>query len=254
MRRGFLFGVLLLAGGIAWAILAAAWSSRPLLYQPANIVQIRLLLSNVHLIKGDRPVLVDTGSPGDGAKIEAELAHQGVALRDLSLIVLTHGHADHAGGTVELKRKTVAPIAMWAPDSTLAMRGRNDELRPTSPFAYLVKPFVDFPYPPFTPDILIAEELDLSVYGVRGRVRLMPGHTLGSVIVVLDSAVIAGDMILGGVFGGTVFPRSAGPHYFHADRALNDANIRKLLSDGIKTFYVSHGGPLSREAVAAAYL
>lgn len=63
----------------------------------ARIVAIPLSVSNAYLIRGDRPVLVDAGSPGDEGRLVAALHQHGVNPVDLSLVVLTHGHTDHTG-------------------------------------------------------------------------------------------------------------------------------------------------------------
>jgi len=54
-----------------------------------SVVQIRLPLSNAFLIQGDRPILIDTGTPKDGDRILAALAAEGVQARDLALILHT---------------------------------------------------------------------------------------------------------------------------------------------------------------------
>ena len=55
-----------------------------------KVIQIRLSLSNSLLILGERPILVDTGSPKDGKKLLRKLAQHGV--QDLALILHAHGH------------------------------------------------------------------------------------------------------------------------------------------------------------------
>jgi flavorubredoxin len=44
----------------------------------ATVVQFHLSLSNSFLVLGERPVLVDTGSPKDGDKLLKNLADHGV--------------------------------------------------------------------------------------------------------------------------------------------------------------------------------
>ena len=68
-----------------------------------------------------------------------------------------------------------------------------------------------------------------------------------------DGRTFVGDMILGGYLGGTFMPTRAGEHYFHADRNRNLQNIRSLLKGSAREFYLGHGGPVSRESVAAAF-
>ena len=61
------------------------------------LIRIKGAISNCYLLLGERPVLVDTGAPGDLKRILAALRAQAVEPTQLALIVLTHGHSDHAG-------------------------------------------------------------------------------------------------------------------------------------------------------------
>jgi hypothetical protein len=60
-------------------------------------------------------------------------------------------------------------------------------------------------------------------------------------------------MMLGGYLGGALMPQRAGEHYFHADRQRNLENIQTPLNGPGKLFYLGHGGPVTREAVVAAF-
>jgi glyoxylase-like metal-dependent hydrolase (beta-lactamase superfamily II) len=246
--------VLTLVVAVAWVAVPPYLADKRPSELPANVVVIRLPLSNATLIKGERAILVDVGGPNDTEALVAALAENGVSPKDLSLILLTHGHADHAGGAKKLRELSGAPIAIGAPDAVMAKQGRNDDLKPTGMMARILKSTVDFPYPPFEPDIRIDAVLDLQPFGVEGQARVMPGHTPGSLVVKLpNNVIVAGDIMLGGIMGGAFFLGSVGPHYYQADLAKNDANIVALLHEGAQTFYLGHGGPVSREAVETAY-
>lgn len=218
-----------------------------------EVYQIELSTSNAFLIRPAppaQPILVDTGSPGDLEDLTEQLAAVGVALADVKLAIVTHGHGDHAALGADLQKAGVK-VAVGAGDWPLAAAGKNDELRPTNLTARLIRPFIDFEYAPFTPDLRVTDRgLDLAPYGVAGKAFQLPGHTAGSVVVVLDDgSAFAGDLILGGVLGGAIAPGSAGEHYYHADREQNLLNIRLLLRRGVQTFYLGHGGPVTRESV-----
>ncbi|MBA3825453.1 MAG: MBL fold metallo-hydrolase, partial [Ktedonobacterales bacterium] len=133
-----------------------------------RIVPIRLSLSNVYLVVDERPILVDAGGPKDGKQITAALAKEGVQLTDLALIVLTHGHADHAGAARDLHEWSGAPVVLHAADAHMAAAGHNDPLHPVGLEAWMVLPFVNFPFPPFMPDIVVERPLDLRSFGVEG--------------------------------------------------------------------------------------
>ncbi len=73
--------------------------------QTQNIVPISLPTpfpvgtTNVYLVKGDPLTLVDAGIKTEEAYrvLADQLASHGVALRDLEVILITHGHLDHVG-------------------------------------------------------------------------------------------------------------------------------------------------------------
>lgn len=54
---------------------------------------------NVFLVKQEPPVLIDAGANTDEAyaRLEERLAEEGLAVRDIGVILLTHGHIDHIG-------------------------------------------------------------------------------------------------------------------------------------------------------------
>jgi glyoxylase-like metal-dependent hydrolase (beta-lactamase superfamily II) len=199
-------------------------------------------------------VLIDTGTLGDLPDLERGLAAEGLGLRDLAAIVVTHAHGDHAGLAAELRRQTGATVILGAADADQARRGENDTLIPTGLSAALLKPFIPKIFPPFDADRKVDTRLDLGAYGIGGEVVAMPGHTAGSVVVILaNHAAFVGDVMAGGAFGGAVFPSDPGEHYYHADRARNRANIQALLDRGVERFYLGHGGPVTREDVIRAF-
>jgi glyoxylase-like metal-dependent hydrolase (beta-lactamase superfamily II) len=219
----------------------------------APIVQIPLRLSNAFLVKTTPPVLVDSGTAGDLKELDEALSENGTLAQRLGLVVITHAHADHAGVAADLQRLGSARIMIGAGDSDRARTGKNDELLPTGFTASVLKPFIPNDFPEVTADIAVREPVDLAPWGLHGQVLPMPGHTKGSLVVVLaNRSAFVGDMIAGGSFGGLFFPTHPQEHLYHADREQNRRNIERLLAMGIETFYLGHGGPVTRADVSAA--
>lgn len=217
-----------------------------------RVVQIPLSMSNAFLVKsGTRSFLVDVGSKDDLPELAAALAREGVRFQDLAAVVLTHGHADHAGLAAEVRRRSGAVLIAGKGDRSMMESGVNEPVTATSLTARLILLLpIDASYEPFRADVEVDTELDLAVYGLAGRVLPMPGHTPGSLVVLLeDGRAFVGDMILGGWLGGALFPTRPGEHYFHMDVERNRASIAALAKRPIRLYFLGHGGPASQDAV-----
>ncbi len=215
-----------------------------------SIVPIRLSLSNAYLVRGERAILVDTGSAKDGERILATLRRQGVPDRKLALIVHTHGHGDHCGSTRQLQEVTSAPTAVHQGDAEMLTSGQNRATIARNLTARLLPWLVDASFPPVRPDIIFQGELNLQPFGIAGRIVPTPGHTAGSISVVLDSGeAIVGDLLMGGYLGGILGAGRPNYPYFADDPGQLLASVKELLALGVRRLYVGHGGPLSAERV-----
>jgi glyoxylase-like metal-dependent hydrolase (beta-lactamase superfamily II) len=194
------------------------------------LFRIRGAVSNCYLLRGEQPVLVDTGSPGDLRRILSALKEHGVEPGQLALILLTHGHSGQAGCAAELRRRTGAQIALHAADVGLARTGQNGVVAAQDAMGRLLRPFLNEPYEAFEPDLVFREGLSFEPYGLRGRVLPTPGHTPGSVSVVLAT----GEAIIGDVLRGSlVWPNRARPHYYCNDPELNTRSTVRLAREGL---------------------
>lgn len=221
-----------------------------------EILKIKLSWSNVHLVLGERPVLVDSGSPKDFDHLVSALARYGVRPKDLSLIIQTHGHADHAGCASRLRALSGAPVLIHKADADMLRQGKNRPLKPTNVMGRLLIPLVDFSFPALEPDIEIEGEVDLKPYGLDGHLTpLHGGHTAGSIAVVLgNKKALVGDIFMGGYMGGALFPGWANIHYYADKIEKIREGLQALINAGIEVFYVGHGGPVLKESVVRRLL
>src|SRR5437868_3092663 len=91
---------------------------------------------NAYLVgRDDRWMVVDTGSPGNAARIRLEMARHGVREDQITLILLTHGHLDHYGSALALRRMLGGrtSIAMHPADRQFLSGRLPTRLRPVSP-------------------------------------------------------------------------------------------------------------------------
>ena len=214
------------------------------------IIPIRLKISNAFLVQSPRPILVDTGSPGDAPRIAKALEQEKIRLTDLALILHTHGHSDHCGSTADFKLLLQVPVAIHPSDAAMLRRGSNDTLHPTNITGRIIMPFVNVPFGAVEPDVLVGENYSLREYGLPASIVSTPGHTRGSISLVFDDGrAIVGDLLMGGILGGYVLPRIASYHYYAEELSQVLRSIKKLLDLGVKEFFPGHGGPLSADAV-----
>lgn len=194
------------------------------------LIRIKGAISNCYLLLGERPVLVDTGAPGDLKRILAVLKSVSLEPKDLAFILLTHGHSNHAGCAAELRRRSGAQIALHIGDAPLARQGRNGILAAQDTLGRVLRPFVDEEFEAFEPDLLFRDGFSLEPHGVKGKVLATPGHTPGSASVVLAS----GEAIIGDTLRGSfVWPNKSRPHWFCNDPESNDRSIVRLAREGL---------------------
>ena len=216
-----------------------------------QVVQIALApWLNVFLLRGQKGgVLVDAGLPGQAERILEGLAAHGVAPEDIRLILITHAHGDHSGSAAELRQRSGAPIAIHALDAAILRgeAGPTDIPNPSNRLLGLLMRMPSlqaaFQVPAIEPDIVFEDEWRLDEYGVAGRVVPTPGHSPGSVSIVLDSGeAIVGDMVMGGMLG---LLRRPGPPIIAWDRQRNQESLQQLAQTCPGPFYTSHGGPFA---------
>ena len=213
---------------------------------PITIERIELRWSNVYLIrKPGAAVLVDAGSPSDRDALAAALAARDVAL-SVKAVVVTHAHADHAGCARWLQTQG-AQVVLGAGDVAVAARGENDPLHATNLLGALLAPVFMFPFDGFTPDVAVDHEIDLADRGFPElHVLPVPGHTPGSIAVVLGTEAFSGDLLKGGLVVG---PETPSEHIYQTDRLADHRALAALLDRGVTRLYPGHSGPLDATEV-----
>ena len=107
-----------------------------------------------------------------------------------------------------------------------------------------------FAFPPTPVDIILGDEgLSLCEYGLSGEVVSTPGHSAGSVSVLLDT----GDAFVGCLaHSGLPFRLRPGLPIFGEDVHKLRESWDLVLSQGAETMYPAHGRPFSADEIREA--
>jgi glyoxylase-like metal-dependent hydrolase (beta-lactamase superfamily II) len=208
-------------------------------------------------------VLVDTGFPGNGARIVAFLESRGFAARDLATIVLPHYDPDHAGSAAELRALTGARVAIHEHDAPVLAGGltpgnckgrwsgrtilpRLARLGHELGMALVVRlPGARDTWRRCPADLRLRDG-DL-LPGLR--VLHAPGHTAGSIALFGDDgALLTGDAVFGDAHGRAHHPPAA----LALDPAQARATALRLCALAFATLYPGHGEPVRGPGARAA--
>ena len=209
---------------------------------------IRSGTSHAYLLTGrGGTILIDTGSSGDIARFEEQLAAAGTRLQDITLLILTHAHYDHVALAADIREHADCRILSHAAAAPFLKEGRMPFPRGTGIFTRAISSTGNRRFSSkgtfrgFSPDITITGRRLLVEYGVPVTVLPTPGHTAGS----LSVLTAAGDAFVGDtcfhLLPWTVVPP------FADDPAALRRSWECLLGENATTFYPGHGSPFGRD-------
>lgn len=175
--------------------------------------------------KTRQAAVVDPG--GDIDRILAGLAEHQL---DLALILVTHGHIDHAGAVAALAERTGVPVEGPHEEDRFWIDGMAQQSK-----------MFGFPsVSPFTPARWLQDGDQVRFGEVVLDVLHCPGHTPGHVVFFDAESRVAqvGDVLFAGSIGRTDFPRG--------DHATLIASIKnKLFPLGDDVDFIPGHGPMS---------
>jgi len=217
-----------------------------------RIIQLLSGRSNVLLVtNGEKNLLVDTSPAYRWNKLVKRL--QALQVEKIDYLILTHAHFDHAANARRIKEKYMASVIVHKNEAPYLMSGDNIIPQGTNPFTrtlmhVLARPFsVLFRYEPCEYDFLVDSVFDLKDFGFDAYIMHTPGHTPGSMSLIIDNEIaLVGDAMFG-IFRNSVFPP------FANDVEQLITSWGKLLETGCSVFMPSHGSANSRELLEKKY-
>ena len=215
----------------------------------SDIFTIRLGFVKSFLIKAENGyVLIDAGYPNKEQKLWDYLKKKKINPEEIKLVIVTHGHIDHFGSLMKIVEKTNAKIIVHENDQEMLKTGKSGEIKLHTKWGKILvklmgKRISQISVTPIKPDIVINDNYSLEEHGLQGKILHTPGHTDGSISVVLNSkTAFIGDLTHGfPLRGKTDFP-------FVAEN-LEEVyqSWKKLLDEGVEMFYQAHGKEFNRE-------
>ena len=222
-----------------------------------RICPVQLGYDRCYILQGDGTIMIDAGMPKQVKHLRRALDKLSMLPEDIRLIVLTHGHWDHIGSAREIKEITGAPVALHErekdclekslislpPGVTAWGRFFVSIMAIFMPLVHIGAADVNI--------LLNEEDFALAPYGIPGRIVYTPGHSPGSVSVLLETGeAFVGDLAM------NKFPLclSPGLPILAEDMQQVKESWKVLLDKGAKTVYPAHGKSFSADVIRNALL
>ncbi|MHA1396604.1 MAG: MBL fold metallo-hydrolase [Candidatus Heimdallarchaeaceae archaeon] len=209
-----------------------------------EILSLSLGVAKSYLLRTSKGyILIDTGVPGKEKKFMKFLKKQGINPKEIKLIIVTHVHSDHVGSLKAIQKLTNAKVLVHEKGYEYLTQGKSSLVKPTSTFIeklLSLLPARNRFFEKIKPDITINDNFSLEEYGLKGKIIHTPGHTKESISVLDDKEnAFIGDLAM-------AFPLkfSAGLPIIAEDLEEVKKSWRLLLNEGVKNFYLSHGGKI----------
>ena len=132
-------------------------------------------------------LIIDLG--GDFSKILGQAQRLGLTVKG---VVLTHGHFDHVAGAVHCKEHGI-PVYISREDAKMLSSKTN------------LSEYAGYGQLYFEADKILSEGAN-EIGGIKFEVIKTPGHTIGSICILIDKILFSGDTLFALSYGRYDFP------------------------------------------------
>ncbi len=214
--------------------------------QGSKVHLLKIGITNCFLIVKNRTIfLVDTGQKRFSKKLETQLA---ILLNHspLDYLILTHTHYDHAENASMIKKIYSPNVIVHKNESLFLKEGYTKLPHGTNIITDIISGLGNQfahhigEYDPVESDIEIN---DSYIFEETPDIKIIhtPGHTLGSISIIIDNEIaLVGDTLFG-IFKNKILPP------FADDKNGLFKSWAKLLNTPCKSFIPAHGKLIKRE-------
>jgi hydroxyacylglutathione hydrolase len=190
--------------------------------------------------------MVDCGMPDKLNVFRRKLKRLYIQPEEIKLIILTHSHFDHSGSAKAISELTGAKVLIHESEKDFLAERKFAMIKGVDAWGKItlsvLRPFFRrISFPEVKPDIIFSEEeYPLNDYGINGSIFHTPGHTQGSISVLLNT----GEAFVGCLaHNGLPFRLSPGFPVYAQDMEVLKQSWRMLISKGANMIFPGHGDP-----------
>jgi glyoxylase-like metal-dependent hydrolase (beta-lactamase superfamily II) len=218
-----------------------------------GFVIYRLLNSgcNVFLLTNNTSIIMVDTSIGFDWKTLHQRTKQACQEKHLEALILTHTHFDHCANAAKVKERFNPQIIVHEKEAGYLQQGWSPLPRGTHFFNRILMDFVrkiKFPFQMFNPvqaDIVVEDIYNFKALGFNAYAMHTPGHTAGSLSLIVDDEIaLVGDTLVGYLKGHNCPAFADEP-----DQLV--ASWTRLLDTGCQLFLPAHGREIGRGELQA---
>ncbi len=217
-----------------------------------QIFSLKFGINTCYIIRDKGTIMVDGGPSKATEKFKKYMIKYSIDPNEIKLVVLTHADFDHSGSASTIRELTGAKIAIHKNDRAILEEGRFNF--PAGVTAWgkishaIFSPILrKITIPPQKADIILNDhDIPLNDFGIDGKIMYTPGHTSGSVSVLLNS----GEAFIGCMAHNIkVFTLRPNLPIYAENIDQIKAGWKVLIDQGAKMIYPGHGKPFSVERI-----
>lgn len=220
-----------------------------------SFMSMKLGFTNSYLLKGSKGyVMIDTSYPSQYERFLRKLRKARIRISDISHLLLTHHHDDHAGFANRLLKKSEVKLIVHKNALPFLKKGQHHKKGEhlnwwVHSVISLFSGFLSHGYPSFNvrkDDIVLEDDNSelLKDLGIDGKILYTPGHSIDSISVLLSN----GDAFVGDAAMNLLnLSRIKYRPFFIQNIGDVFKSWNRLVEAGAKKIYPSHGKPFDSD-------